>query len=407
MTSATTPSASSGTAAPLPPSPSPAAKPANGKRKRALLVVAALVVLAGIGWLAYYLLVARWHEQTDDAYAQGNIVNITPQTAGTVVAISVEDGMRVTAGQVLVQLDPNDAEVAYQQAVANLANTVRQVRGLFSSVDAAQADIAARQVAVAQARADVARRSGLVATGAVSAEELAHARAQLQAAEAALSASRGQLSRNRALVDATTVGNQPQVQAAAAQLRQAYLAVQRSAIVSPIDGYVGERSVQLGQRVQPGAALMTVIPLHEVWVEANFKETQLHDMRLGQPVTLTADVYGDDVVYDGTLVSLGLGTGSAFSLLPAQNASGNWIKIVQRIPTRIALDSKQLAAHPLRLGMSMSVDVEVRDQSGPVLPAAVAGKPLLTTAAYDKQLHDADALIEKTIEDNLARAAGA
>lgn len=405
MTSETTPQASSGTAAPLP--PAPAAKPANGKRKRALLVVAALVVLAGIGWLAYYLMVARWHEQTDDAYAQGNIVNITPQTAGTVVAISVEDGMRVQAGQVLVQLDPNDAEVAYQQAVANLANTVRQVRGLYSSVEAAQADIAARQVAVAQARADVARRSGLVATGAVSAEELAHARTQLQAAEAALSASRGQLSRNRALVDATTVANQPQVQAAAAQLRQAYLAVQRSAIVSPIDGYVGERSVQLGQRVQPGAALMTVIPLHEVWVEANFKETQLHDMRLGQPVTLTADVYGDDVVYDGKLVSLGLGTGSAFSLLPAQNASGNWIKIVQRIPTRIALDPKQLAAHPLRLGMSMSVDVDVHDQSGAVLPAAVAGKPVLSTSAYDRQLHDADALIEKTIRDNLARAAGA
>ena len=405
MTSETTPQASSGTAAPLP--AAPAAKPANGKRKRALLVVAALVVLAGIGWLAYYLLVARWHEQTDDAYAQGNIVNITPQTAGTVVAISVEDGMRVQAGQVLVQLDPNDAEVAYQQAVANLANTVRQVRGLYSSVEAAQADIAARQVAVAQARADVARRSGLVATGAVSAEELAHARTQLQAAEAALSASRGQLSRNRALVDATTVANQPQVQAAAAQLRQAYLAVQRSAIVSPIDGYVGERSVQLGQRVQPGAALMTVIPLHEVWVEANFKETQLHDMRLGQPVTLTADVYGDDVVYDGKLVSLGLGTGSAFSLLPAQNASGNWIKIVQRIPTRIALDPKQLAEHPLRLGMSMSVDVDVYDQSGAVLPAAVAGKPVLSTSAYDRQLHDADALIEKTIRDNLARAAGA
>lgn len=405
MTSETTPQASSGTAAPLP--AAPAAKPANGKRKRALLVVAALVVLAGIGWLAYYLLVARWHEQTDDAYAQGNIVNITPQTAGTVVAISVEDGMRVQAGQVLVQLDPNDAEVAYQQAVANLANTVRQVRGLYSSVEAAQADIAARQVAVAQARADVARRSGLVATGAVSAEELAHARTQVQAAEAALSASRGQLSRNRALVDATTVANQPQVQAAAAQLRQAYLAVQRSAIVSPIDGYVGERSVQLGQRVQPGAALMTVIPLHEVWVEANFKETQLRDMRLGQPVTLTADVYGDDVVYDGKLVSLGLGTGSAFSLLPAQNASGNWIKIVQRIPTRIALDPQQLAAHPLRLGMSMSVDVDVHDQSGAVLPAAVAGKPVLSTSAYDRQLHDADALIEKTIRDNLARAAGA
>ena len=380
------------------------AAPRNGKRRRALLIVASIALLAGIGWLLYYTLYARWHQDTDDAYVQGNMVSITPQTPGTVVAINAEDGMRVKAGQVLVQLDPNDAKVAYEQAVANLASTVRQVRGLYSSVDAAEADIAARRVAVAQARADVKRRSGLVATGAVSSEELAHARAQLQAAEAALSASRGSLSRNRALVDATTVANQPQVKAAAAQLRQAYLALQRAQIVAPVSGFVAQRSVQLGQRVQPGTPLMTVVPLEQVWVEANFKETQLRDMRLGQPVELTADVYGDDVVYTGHMTSLGLGTGSAFSLLPAQNASGNWIKIVQRVPVRIELDSKQLAAHPLRLGMSMSVDVTVRDQDGAVLPAAVEGKPLMTTNAYARQLRDADALIEKVIGQNLPQA---
>ncbi len=381
----------------------PIAAPANGRRRRALLIVASVVLLAGAGWLLYYLLYARWHQDTDDAYVQGNVVSITPQTPGTVVAINVEDGMRAMAGQVLVQLDPNDAKVAYEQAVANLAGTVRQVRGLYSSVDAAEADIAAREVAVAQARADVRRRSGLVASGAVSSEELAHARAQLRAAEAALSASRGVLSRNRALVDATQVASQPQVQAAAAQLRQAYLNLQRTAIVSPVSGFVARRSVQLGQRVQPGTPLMTVIPLEQVWVEANFKETQLRDMRLGQPVELTADVYGDDVVYSGRLVSLGLGTGSAFSLLPAQNASGNWIKIVQRIPVRIELDPKQLAAHPLRLGMSMSVDVTVRERDGAVLPTMVERKPLLATKAYARQLHDADALIEKIIGENLGR----
>jgi membrane fusion protein (multidrug efflux system) len=379
------------------------AAPGNARRRRALLIVATVVLLAGIGWLLYYMLYARWHQDTDDAYVQGNMVSITPQTLGTVVAINAEDGMRVEAGQVLVQLDPNDAQVAYEQAMADLAGTVRQVRGLYSSVEAAEADIAARQVAVAQARADVARRSGLVASGAVSSEELAHARAQLQAAEAALSASRGAFSRDRALVDATTIASQPQVQAAAAQLRQAYLNLQRAAIVSPVSGFVAQRSVQLGQRVQPGPPLMTVIPLDQVWVEANFKETQLRQMRLNQPVELTADVYGDDVVYTGKLVSLGLGTGSAFSLLPAQNASGNWIKIVQRIPVRIELDRKQLAAHPLRLGMSMAVDVTVRDQDGAVLPAAVANKPLLTTKAYARQLQDADALIEKIIGDNLGR----
>ena len=403
MTTETTPNTSTGSAAPLHPAQS-ALKPANGKRKRALLILLAVIVLAGGAWLAYYLLVARWHQHTDDAYVQGDIVSITPQTLGTVVAINAEDGMRVKAGQVLVQLDPNDAQVAYEQAAANLASTVRQVRGLYSSVDAAQADIAARQVAVQQARADVARRSGLVASGAVSAEELAHAKSQLQAAEAALSASRGQLSRNRALVDATTLAKQPQVQAAAAQLRQAYLGLQRVEIVAPIDGFVAKRSVQLGQRVQPGAALMAVIPLEQAWVDANFKETQLRNMRLGQPVTLTADVYGDEVVYTGKLASLGLGTGSAFSLLPAQNASGNWIKIVQRVPVRIELDARQLQAHPLRLGMSMSVDVDVHAQDGEVLPAALPGKSLLATDAYAKQLHDADAVIEDIIVNNLPKS---
>ena len=403
MTTETTPNTSTGPAAPLPPS-QVTRTPAQGKRRRALLMLLAVVVVAGIAWLAYYLLVARWHQDTDDAYVQGNIVSITAQTPGTVVSINADDGMRVKAGQVLVQLDPNDAQVAYEQAAANLASTVRQVRGLYSSVDAAQADIAARQVAVQQARADVARRSGLVASGAVSAEELAHAKSQLQAAEAALSASRGQLSRNRALVDATTLAKQPQVQAAAAQLRQAYLGLQRVEIVAPIDGFVAKRSVQLGQRVQPGAALMAVIPLEQAWVDANFKETQLRNMRLGQPVTLTADVYGDEVVYTGKLASLGLGTGSAFSLLPAQNASGNWIKIVQRVPVRIELDARQLQAHPLRLGMSMSVDVDVHAQDGDVLPAALPSKSLLATDAYAKQLHDADAVIEDIIVNNLPKS---
>src|SRR5690606_23740506 len=291
----------------------------------------------------------RWHVDTDDAYVQGNVVGVTPQVGGTVVAIHAEDGMRVEAGQVLVELDPSDATVALEQAKANLAATVRQVRGLYAAVDAGRAGMRARQVAVERARADVARRTGLVASGAVSQEELAHARNELAAAQAALATAREDLVRNRALVDATSVASQPQVQAAAAQLRAAYLALQRARIVAPVSGYVAQRRAQLGERVQPGAALMSVIPLEQVWVEANFKETQLEKMRLGQPVVLTADVYGDAVEYHGRLASLGLGTGSAFSLLPAQNASGNWIKIVQRVPVRIELDGAQLAAHPLRL----------------------------------------------------------
>jgi len=383
-----------------------AAQPPTSKRKRALMILATVVVVAGIAWALWYLLVGRWHESTDDAYAQGNVVAITPQAAGTVVSIAADDGMKVDAGQVLVQLDPNDAQVAYQQAVANLANTVRQVRGLYSTVEAGQADLAARQVSVEKARADVQRREGLVATGAVSAEELAHVRDELTAAQAALAASGENLSRNRALVDATTVIDQPQVEAAAAQLRQAYLNAQRMAIVAPVSGHVAKRSVQLGQRVQPGTTMMTIVPLEQVWVEANFKETQLAKMRIGQPVKLHSDLYGDDVEFDGKLASLGLGTGSAFALLPAQNASGNWIKIVQRVPVRIEIDRRQLAAHPLRIGLSMHADVALRDQNGAVLATVPQEKPVLTTQAYAKQLADADALIQKIVRENLAQGHG-
>ena len=360
-----------------------------------------VVAIAAIGWTLFHFLVGRWHEDTDDAYVQGNIVSITPQAAGTVVSIAADDGMKVKAGQVLLRLDPNDARVAYEQAAANLANTVRQVRGLYSAVDANQADIAARRVAVEKARADIARRSSLVATGAVSAEELAHAREELAAAEAALAGSRETLAKNRALVDATDLVDQPQVAAAAAQLRQAYLAMERMAIVAPVDGYVARRTAQLGQRVQPGATLMTVVPLDQVWVEANFKETQLAKMRIGQPVELHSDLYGKDVRFDGHLVSLGLGTGSAFALLPAQNASGNWIKIVQRVPVRISVDGTQLHDHPLRLGLSMHADVALKDQDGPLLAAAPPAKPLLTTDAYAKQLAEADARILRIVQANL------
>lgn len=387
----------------------PTAASAGGKRRRALLILAAIVVAAGLGWLAWYLLVGRWHQDTDDAYVQGNVVSIVPQVQGTVVAIDAEEGMRVEAGQPLVELDPSDAQLAYEQALANLAATVRQVRGYYSSVEAGRAEVRAREVALAQARADVRRREGLVASGAVSAEELSHARDMLAAAEAALSSSRGQSARSEALVDATTVASQPQVAVAAAQLRQAWLALQRATIVAPVAGHVARRSVQLGERVQPGAALMTIVPLEQAWVEANFKETQLAHMRIGQPVEVRADLYGDDVRYSGRVASLGLGTGSAFSLLPAQNASGNWIKIVQRVPVRIELDAAELRGHPLRIGLSMHVDVDVHDTSGPVLAggAPKADAPLMATSAYRGQLAEADALVARVIAENLPGAAAA
>lgn len=382
----------------------PAAPSRRGKLLRGLFVIVVLLLAALALW---YFMFGRWFEETDDAYVQGNQVQITPLVTGTVVAIAADDGMRVERGQLLVQLDPADTEVALQQAEANLAGTVRQVRGLYRSVEGAQADLNARQVSLKRVREDFARRKDLAATGAISNEELAHARDELAAAEAAVAGSRETVERSRALVDDTVIATQPDVQAAAAQLRQAYLNHARAGIVSPVTGYIARRSVQVGQRVQPGNALMAVVPTEQMWVEANFKETQLRHMRLGQEVELRSDLYGGDVHYKGRVTSLGLGTGSAFSLLPAQNASGNWIKIVQRVPVRIAIDEKQLADHPLRIGLSMKAEVSLRDQKGEVLPSQPTPGAVFDTDVYARQLHDADDMIHTIIQGNLPQQAKA
>lgn len=386
------------------PAAAPAAPSRRGKLLRGLLVIVVLLLAALALW---YFMFGRWFEDTDDAYVQGNQVQITPLVTGTVVAINADDGMRVERGQLLVQLDPADTEVALQQAEANLAKTVRQTRGLYRSVEGAQADLNARQVTLKRVRDDFNRRKGLAASGAISNEELAHARDELAAAEAAVAGSRETFERNNALVDDTVIATQPDVQAAAAQLRQAYLNNARAGIVAPVAGYVARRSVQVGQRVQPGNALMAVVPTEQMWVEANFKETQLRHMRLGQEVELRSDLYGGDVTYKGRIDSLGLGTGSAFSLLPAQNASGNWIKIVQRVPVRIAIDAKQLAEHPLRIGLSIKAEVSLRDQKGTVLPTQAAKGQVFDTDVYAKQLHSADDAIHAIIQRNLPQQAKA
>ncbi|MFI8717919.1 multidrug efflux MFS transporter periplasmic adaptor subunit EmrA [Stenotrophomonas sp. NPDC077464] len=386
------------------PAATPAAPSRRGKLLRGLLAIVVLLLAAAALW---YFMFGRWFEETDDAYVQGNQVQITPLVTGTVVAINADDGMRVERGQLLVQLDPADTEVALQQAQANLAKTVRQTRGLYRSVEGAQAELNARQVTLNRVREDFARRKGLASTGAISDEELAHARTELAAAEAAVAGSRETFERSNALVDDTVIATQPDVQAAAAQLRQAYLNNARAGIVAPVSGYVARRSVQVGQRVQPGTALMAVVPTEQMWVEANFKETQLRHMRLGQEVELRSDLYGGEVKYKGRIDSLGLGTGSAFSLLPAQNASGNWIKIVQRVPVRIAIDAKQLADNPLRIGLSMKAEVSLRDQKGTVLPTTTAKGQVFDTDVYAKQLHKADDVIHEIIQSNLPRTAKA
>ncbi|CAH0299879.1 MULTISPECIES: efflux RND transporter periplasmic adaptor subunit [unclassified Pseudomonas] len=377
-----------------------AANPNSGKRKRLLIGLGIIVVLCSAAIFAYHELYGRFYEETDDAYVGGNLVQITPQITGTVTRIAVDDGDYVEAGQPLVWLDPADTQVAQQSAEANLARTVRQVRGLYSNVDSYKAQVASRKIDVQRAKADYQRRVTLASKGAISREELAHAQDTLNSAQSALTSAQQQLDTNQALVDDTVIASHPDVKSAAAQLRQAFLNNARSTLVAPVSGYVARRSVQVGSRIQPGTALMAVVPLHEVWIDANFKETQLREMRIGQPVTVEADLYGDDVTYQGQVESLGVGTGSAFSLLPAQNASGNWIKIVQRLPVRIRLDDEALDKHPLRIGLSTTVTVDLHDQSGAQLTTQMPKEARFSTAVYDAPLGEADALIERIIHAN-------
>jgi membrane fusion protein (multidrug efflux system) len=372
------------------------------KRKVMLLVLAVVVLLAGAGVWAYHEFIGRFNESTDDAYVNGNVVEITPLVTGTVVSIGADDGDLVHEGQVLINFDPNDAEVGLQSAQAKLARTVRQVRGLYSNVDGMKAQVNAQQAEVQKAQDNFNRRKNLAQGGAISQEELSHARDDLTSAQNALANAKQQLKTTSALVDDTVVSSHPDVMSAAADLRQAYLTNARSTLIAPVTGYVAKRTVQLGQRVQPGTALMAVIPLDQLWIDANFKETQLRDMRIGQPVDIESDIYGSDVKYSGTVDSLGAGTGSAFALLPAQNATGNWIKIVQRVPVRIHINAEELAKHPLRVGLSTNVEVNLHDQSGPVLAQQPPQKASFSTNVYDRQLAEADAMIAQLIHDNSA-----
>ncbi|WP_346949900.1 HlyD family efflux transporter periplasmic adaptor subunit [Dyella sp.] len=380
-----------------------APQPPKNRRGLLLRLLGVAVILAAAGWTAWYFLDGRWYEGTDDAYVNGNVVQITPQVPGTVVTIGADDGDLVHAGDVLVKLDPSNTEVALAEAKASLASTVRHVRGLYSNVSGAQADVAARKVAVDKARADFNRRRDLAKSGAISAEELSHAQDTLTTAESGLITAQQQLETSKVLVDDTVVASHPDVQAAAAKLRAAYLDNLRTTIVAPVDGYIAKRSVQLGQRVATGAPLMAVVPLHQVWIDANFKETQLTHMRIGQPVEIRADVYGGKVTYKAHVQSLGVGTGSAFSLLPAQNATGNWIKIVQRVPVRVFFDDpKQLDEHPLRIGLSTDVEVNLHDQTGPMLARQAPTQPAFNTDVYAKQMAEADSAIGQIIHANMA-----
>jgi membrane fusion protein (multidrug efflux system) len=353
-----------------------------------------------VGYASYWYWHARYFESTDDCYVNGDVVQITTEIPGTVIQLHVDDTQSVARGQRLLELDPADAEVGVSNAEANLARAVRAVRALFAQADQLRAEIRDREVALRQAEQDHKRRSGLLSDGAVSSEEFQHAQDRITEVRASLTAAQEQLNETTAQIDRTTIPTHPQVLAAIAAVRDASLALRRTRLTAPVPGIVARRSVQVGQRVAAGTPLMGIVPLDAVWVDANFKEVQLRDMRVGQPVTLRADMYGRSAVYHAKLVGLSAGSGTAFALFPAQNASGNWIKIVQRLPVRIELDPSELHAHPLRIGLSVTATVDIRDTSGPLVAQQVRQIPIPSQASlgYDPQ---EDARIAQIIKDNL------
>lgn len=381
--------------------PSTAETPANGLRKRRLLILGIVVLVLGIAYAAYQLLHGRFYESTDDAYVAADVMQITSEVTGTVIAVFVDDTQHVERGQPLVELDRADAEIAMATAQAELARTVRQVRALFSQADGLRAQIRERAVLLDAARADVKRREQAGQDGAVSAEEMQHVRDQKAQLEAGLAATRDSLASIRAQIEDTTLESHPQVLAASARVREAALALSRTRIVAPAEGTVARRTVQIGTRIAPGAPLMAVAALSGAWVDANFKEVQLESIRIGQPVELQADLYGGGVTFHGHIAGLGAGSGSAFALLPAQNASGNWIKIVQRVPVRIALDPKELADHPLRVGLSMDVSVDLHDTSGPLIAQQVRDTPRQLPVSTD-----GDAAVARQIASIIAANSG-
>jgi len=374
----------------------------NGKRRAILIVIAAIFVLAGIGWYLLYVFVLSQREVTDDAYVSGNQVSVSAQVAGTVIAVLADDTQLVQPGQVLVKLDPTDAEVALAKARSALANAVRQVRQQTEMASQYDAAIASRKLELARAQADLNRRQPLLADKAIAPEEVAHAREAAETAKAALDLAERQSSAAHALVDGTSIANNASVMQAKAAFREAWINAERDAIVAPLGGYVAQRAVQVGVRVQPGQALLTIIPLHDLWIEANFKESQLRNVRIGQPAHVETDLYGSSAEFHGKVIGLGAGTGAAFALLPPQNASGNWIKVVQRVPVRIGLDPKELDAHPLRVGLSTSVKVDTHERNGPVLAAVATTTPVAETDVYARDIAKADAEADAIVRANLA-----
>ncbi|HDG1695443.1 TPA: multidrug efflux MFS transporter periplasmic adaptor subunit EmrA [Kluyvera ascorbata] len=372
----------------------------KGKRKRALILLTLLFVIIAVAYGSYWFLVLRHYEETDDAYVAGNQVQIMSQVSGSVTKVWADNTDYIKQGDVLVTLDQTDAQQAFEKAQTQLASSVRQMRQLMINNKQLQANIDIRKTTLAQAQTDLNRRIPLGNANLIGREELQHAKDAVTSAQAALDVAIQQYNANQAMILGTKLEDQPTVRQAATEVRNAWLSLQRTKIVSPMSGYVSRRSVQPGAQISPTTPLMAVVPASNLWVDANFKETQLAHMRIGQPVTVVSDIYGDDVKYTGKVVGLDMGTGSAFSLLPAQNATGNWIKVVQRLPVRIELDEKQLEQHPLRIGLSTLVKVDTSNRDGQILANQIRTSPVYESNAREISLDPVNKLINDIVQAN-------
>jgi membrane fusion protein (multidrug efflux system) len=366
-------------------------------------MISALVVILGIG--IYYFGFKSHEVETEDAYVNGNLVRLTPQVNGTVIGINVEETQFVQRGQVLVQLDPRDSQLALAQAQASLGQTVRDVAQLFAQEGRDAAAVSAQQTLLSQARQDLERDQSVFAEHGVSAETLKHDEHGVQSAAALLDQAKANLASTRAQIVGAAPQNHPRVLQAESNVRTAWLAVARTKVVAPVSGYVVRRAVQLGQQVGPATEMLAIVPMNSVWIDANFKENQLRDVRIGQPVEVTADMYGSHISYHGKVLGLRAGTGSALAVLPAQNASGNWIKIVQRLPVRIGLDPRELEQHPLFLGLSTTVHIDVHDLNGVALSQQSVWPSASNTVAYADQMSGVEDEIAAIVARNLGAAA--
>lgn len=370
------------------------------QRKKGLSIFILLLLLIAIASAAYWFFFIKGFEETEDAYVSGNQVMVSAQVAGNISKINVDNMDPVQAGDVLLELDDTNAKLSFEQAKSNLANSVRQISQLNYTVKQLKSAVRANEITLAQAQGNLNRRVQLVKDGAIDKESFQHAKEAVELAKANLTTSQNQLEANQALLLDGPLSEQPQIQNAVSNLKQAWLNLERTKIRSPIKGYVARRNAQVGQAVSVGGALMAVVTTDQMWLDANFKETQLTHMRIGQPVEIHFDLYGKDKTFNGKVVGIEMGTGSAFSLLPTQNATGNWIKVVQRVPVRIQLDPQQLAENPLRIGLSATVKVNVSDSQGETLRNQAPSTTLYSTNVLQYDESAVNNLIESIIRDN-------